>query len=151
MEGNVRWMAAGITMDGGSEITMEGDSGNRQQWRCNGQWDGKAVAMGKGTEVAQWTAQWAADICCQCRRGARGGDARWTAVVIIMDGGGKIVMDGGSGNGQWQRNGQKDGKAITMGDGTEVAQWMAQWVADDGRRCRRGTMGGDTDGRQWQS
>ncbi len=52
-----------------------------------------------------------------------GGDARWTAVAIRMDGGSVITMDGSSGNGQQRRNGQWDGKAIAMGDGTVVAQW----------------------------
>ncbi len=52
-------------------------------------------------------------------------------------------MDGGSGNGQWWHNEQRDGEAIAMGDGMAVAQWMAQWAADDRRACRSGTMGGD--------
>jgi hypothetical protein len=48
-----------------------------------------------------------------------------------MEGGSSIMMDSSSGNGHWRRNGQQDGKAITMGDGTATAPWMAQWVADD--------------------
>ncbi len=52
MGGNVRWTAMAITMDSGSEITMDSGSGNGQQWRHNGQWDGKAIAIGNGTAVA---------------------------------------------------------------------------------------------------
>ncbi len=51
-----------------------------------------------------------------------GGDVRWTAVAIMMDGSGKIMMDSGSGNGQPWCNGQQDSKAITIGNGTVAAQ-----------------------------
>ena len=35
-------------------------------------------------------------------------------------------------DGRWRRrNGWQDGNAITMGARTGVAQWTAQWVADD--------------------
>ncbi len=44
----------------------------------------------------------------------------------MMDGGSEIVMDGGSSNGQWWRNGRQDGKAIAMGNGMAVVQWKAQ-------------------------
>ncbi len=44
-----------------------------------------------------------------------GSNARWTAVAIRMDGGGKIKMDGGSGNGQQWCNEQWNGKTNTMG------------------------------------
>ncbi len=40
----------------------------------------------------------------------------------MMDGGGVIPMDGGSGDGQhWQRNGRRDGGAIAMGNKTAAA------------------------------
>ncbi len=38
-----------------------------------------------------------------------------------MDGGSKIVMDDGSGDGQQWHNGCQNGKAIAMGDGTAMA------------------------------
>ncbi len=44
-----------------------------------------------------------------------GGDARWTATAIRMDSGGEIKMDGGSGDGQWRRNGQQNGETNVMG------------------------------------
>ncbi len=41
-----------------------------------------------------------------CRgSGAMGGNARWTAAAITMDGGGAIAMDGGSTIEQWQMGG----------------------------------------------
>jgi hypothetical protein len=49
-----------------------------------------------------------------------GGKARWMAAAITMDGGGKIVMDSSSGNGQGQRNKWREGKVIVMGFGTAV-------------------------------
>jgi hypothetical protein len=72
-----------------------------------------------------------------------GGDARWMAVAITMDGGGVIAMDTGSGNGQRQQNGQLDGKAIAMGNGMTAARWTAQWAADDRCRRRSGATGGN--------
>ncbi len=39
-----------------------------------------------------------------------GGNARWMAAAIRMDGGGKIKMDSGSGDGKWQCNGRRNGK-----------------------------------------
>ncbi len=57
-----------------------------------------------------------------------GGNARWMAVAIRMDGGGKIKMDGGSGDGQLWRNGRRNsetnamGKSVAMGGDT---RWMA--------------------------
>ncbi len=59
------------------------------------------------------------------------GDTRWTAVAITMDGHGVIAMDGSSSNGQWRRNGRLDGKAIAMGNERALAQWTAQWMADN--------------------
>jgi hypothetical protein len=53
-----------------------------------------------------------------------------------MDSGGLIAMDSGSGNRQRRRNGRQDGKVITMGDGTAVEQWMAQWVEDNCQRVK---------------
>jgi hypothetical protein len=47
------------------------------------------------------------------------------AVAITMDGIGKIVIDGGSNDGQQRRNGQQDGKAITMGNETVAVRWPA--------------------------
>ncbi len=56
-----------------------------------------------------------------------GGDARWTAVGIKMDGGGVSEMDSVSSNGQCWHNGRQDGKAFAaMGNWTEMGQWMAQ-------------------------
>ncbi len=57
------------------------------------------------------------------------------AAVITMEGGGKIAMDGGSGNGQqWQCNGRRDGGAIAMGDEMAAAQ-------DNCCQCRSSAMG----------
>ncbi len=58
------------------EIVMDISSGGWQR-QCNGQWDRKAIAMGNGMVVAQWTAQRAANDCCWHRRGTMGGDTRW--------------------------------------------------------------------------
>ncbi len=49
--GNVRWTAAGITMDDGSKIAIDGGSGHGQQ-RHNGWQTGKAIAMGNGMAMA---------------------------------------------------------------------------------------------------
>ncbi len=43
-----------------------------------------------------------------------------------MGDGGKIVMDDGSGDGQWRRSGRRDGKAVAMGDKMAAAQWTVQ-------------------------
>jgi hypothetical protein len=51
MGGNARWMAAVITMDGGSKIAMDGGSCERQQ-QHNGWWNSKAITMGVGTATA---------------------------------------------------------------------------------------------------
>jgi hypothetical protein len=90
-------MSVPIVMDGGGKIAMDGSSNNGQQW-CNGWLDGEVFAIGDGTAVALWMAQWVADDCPQHRSGAMGGNVRWTEVVIMMDSGGKIAMDGGSNN-----------------------------------------------------
>jgi hypothetical protein len=65
-----------------------------------------------------------------------GDNARWTAAAITMERSGKIVMCGGSGDGQRWHDWRQDGKAIAMGDETAVAQLMAQWAADNCRRMR---------------
>jgi hypothetical protein len=39
----------------------------------------------------------------------------------MMDHGGVIAMDSGSSNGQWQRNGRQDSKAIAMGNETAAS------------------------------
>ncbi len=44
-------MAAATTSDGGSEIKMDGGSGNGQRWR-NGWQNGTVIAMGDGTSTA---------------------------------------------------------------------------------------------------
>jgi hypothetical protein len=125
MGGNARWLAAAIRMDNGGKIMMDSGSSNGQQWR-NGQQDGEAIAMGNGMVAAQWMAQWDVDDCLQSRSSAMGGDARWMAEAIMMDGGGVIAMDTSSGDGQRQQNGQLDGKAIVIGNGMAAAQWTAQ-------------------------
>ncbi len=117
MGGEPRCTAAAITMHGGGDIAMDGGSGNGQR-QCNGRRDGKAIAMGNGMAASQWTAQWATANCHQGRSGAMGGDARWRAAAITMHSGGKILVDNGSGNGQWRSNGRWDGEGITIGDGT---------------------------------
>jgi hypothetical protein len=86
--------------------------------------------------VLQWAAQWAADDCRQCRSSAMGGNATRTAVAITMEESGVIVMDSSSGNGQQWRNRQRDSKAIAMGNGMPVAQWTAQWAADNCQQMR---------------
>jgi hypothetical protein len=45
------------------------------------------------------------------------------------------MMDGGSGNGQYQCNGQQNGKAIAMGNGTVMATMatMTQNSDDDAK------------------
>ncbi len=98
-------MEAVITMDIGSKIVMNGGSGDGQR-RCNGQRDGKEISMGNGTAAARWMAQWAADDCLQGRSGAMGGNTRWMAVAITMDGGSMIMMDSSSSDGRWWCNGR---------------------------------------------
>jgi hypothetical protein len=72
--------------------------------------------------MARWTAQWGADDCRQCRSSSIGGNARWMAAVIMMDVGGVIVIDGGRSDGQQQQHkGQRDGRAIAMGNEMGVA------------------------------
>ncbi len=70
MGGNARWMATG-------KIKMDDGNGNGQQ-RRNGRRNGKTTAMGKAV--------------------AMGGNARWKAAVIRMDGGREIAMDSGRGD-----------------------------------------------------
>ncbi len=105
--GDARWIAVAITMDNGSKIMMDGSSGNGQQLH-NGRQDSKVDVMGNGTAVAQWMAQLAVNDCRQCRSGAMGGNARWMAGAITMDGRGVITMDGSGGDGQWQCNRRQD-------------------------------------------
>jgi hypothetical protein len=64
-------------MDGGSKIKMIGGSGDGQWWH-NGRQNSKTNAMSKAATM--------------------GGGTRWTAVVITMDDGSKIAMDGSRGN-----------------------------------------------------
>jgi hypothetical protein len=57
-----------------------------------------------------------------------GGDARWMAAAIRMDGGGEIKMDGGSGNGQRRCNGRRNGETNPMGKAAAMggdARWTA--------------------------
>jgi hypothetical protein len=64
-----------------------------------------------------------------------GGNARWMAVAIRMDGGGKIKMDGGSGNGQRRCNGRQNGKTNAMGKAVAMggnARWTAAVIMMDG-------------------
>jgi hypothetical protein len=64
-----------------------------------------------------------------------GGNARWTAAAIRMDSGGKIKMNGGSGDGQWRRNGQRNGETNTMGKAAMMggkARWMTVVITMDG-------------------
>ncbi len=112
-------------MDDSGKIVVDCRSGNGQ-WRRNWGWDGKAIAMGNGMVGVQLMAQWVADDCLQCRSSAMGGEARWMAAAIMMDGGGVIAMDCSSGDGQQWRNGWRDGKAIAMGSGMAAARWKAQ-------------------------
>jgi hypothetical protein len=90
-------------MHNGGKIAIDGGIGNGQR-RHNGRHNGEAIATGDGIAAAQWTAQWVADDCHQRRSGAIGGNARWTAATITMDGDGKIAVVGGSGDGQLRRN-----------------------------------------------
>ncbi len=129
-------------MDGGGKITMDGGSSNGQRW-CNRWQDNKVIAIGDGTAVAWWMAQWAVDDHHQCRSNANGGNARWPAAAITMDGGGKIAMEGGSSDGQRQHNGRRDGKAIAIGNGIAVAWWTEQWAVYDCPRCRSSAIGGN--------
>jgi hypothetical protein len=96
MGGDARWTAAETAMDGNSVIAMDGSSGNGQRWR-NGWRDGGVIVMGEGMAVARWMAHLAADDRRQCRSSTMGGDGRWKAVAITIDGG-MIGTDGGSGN-----------------------------------------------------
>ncbi len=55
--------------------------------------------------------------------------------MIRMDGGGKIKMDGGSGDGQRQRNGQCNGETNPMGKAAAMggnARWTAVVIRMDG-------------------
>jgi hypothetical protein len=64
-----------------------------------------------------------------------GSDARWTAAAIRMDCGGKIKMDGGSGDGQQRRNEWQNSKTNTMGKAAAMggnARWMAVVITMDG-------------------
>ncbi len=91
--------------------------------------------MDDGTAVARWTAQLAVDDCHQCRSGTIGGDARWNAAAITMDGGGMSAMDGSSSDGQQQQHyGWQDSRAIAMGN--EMAA-----VQDNCCQCRNSAMG----------
>jgi hypothetical protein len=58
-----------------------------------------------------------------------GGNARWMAAAIRMDGGGKITMDGGSGDGQRWCNGQQNGKTIALG---KEVQWEGRKMDGNG-------------------
>jgi hypothetical protein len=129
-------------MDSGGKIMMDGGSGD-EQWRRNGWWDGKVFVIGNGTVVVQWMAQWMAGNHHQFRSGSMGGNARWMAVAITMDGGGAIAIDGGNGDGQRQCNGQWDSKLIAMGNGMVAEQCMAQLAADNCTQCRSRAIGGN--------
>jgi hypothetical protein len=64
-----------------------------------------------------------------------GGNARWTAVVIKMDGSGEIKMDGTSGNGQRRHNGWQNSKTNPMGKAAAMggnARWTAAVITMDG-------------------
>jgi hypothetical protein len=49
-----------------------------------------------------------------------------------MDGGSKIAMDGSRSDGQQQRNGWQNGKAIAMGNGTAMATTDTKVVSGGG-------------------
>ncbi len=53
--------------------------------------------------------------------------------MIRMDDSSKITMDGGSGNGQRQRNGQWNGKTIAMGKAAHL-----EMTQDDGSGDKNG-------------
>jgi hypothetical protein len=129
---------------GNHDGQQQGDCNGRQQqqWATAVQWAAgrQSNRNGQWDSGIGWTAQMAADDCCRHRSVAMGG---WTAVAITMNEGGKIVMDSGSSDGQWRRNGQRGSKAIAMGNGMVASRWMAQWAADNCHHCRSGTMGGD--------
>ncbi len=64
-----------------------------------------------------------------------GGNARWTAAAIRMDGGGKVKMDGSSGNGQRWRNGWRNGKTNAMGKAAAMGgntRWTAAVIPMEG-------------------
>ncbi len=64
-----------------------------------------------------------------------GGNARWMAVAIRIDGGSKIKKDGGSGDGQRWCNGQQNGKTNAMGKAAAMegnARWTAAVITMDG-------------------
>ncbi len=64
-----------------------------------------------------------------------GGDARWTEAAIRMNGGGKIKMDSGSGDGQRRRKGRRNGKSNAMGKAAAMggnARWTAAVIRMDG-------------------
>jgi hypothetical protein len=52
-----------------------------------------------------------------------------------MDSGGEIKMDGGSGDGQWRRNGQQNGETNVMGKAAAMGgntKWTAVVITMDG-------------------
>jgi hypothetical protein len=102
------WMAAAIAMEGCNKITMDGGNSDGQR-RGNGWWDGGVIRMDNGMAAVQWTAQLASNDCRQHRSSTMGGNTRWTAVAITMDGGRLIAIDSNNGNRQQPCNGQWDG------------------------------------------
>jgi hypothetical protein len=56
-----------------------------------------------------------------------GGNARWTAVAIRMDGGGEIKMDRCSGNGQQRHNRRLNDKTNTMGKAVGIDATQDRW------------------------
>ncbi len=104
-----------VVASNGRQCKMDGsgDQDGLQQQDHNGQ------RQRQQETAVQWAAEW------QNNRGgqssAMGGNARWMAAVIMMDGSSEFEMDGGSGNGQQRHNGWWNSKAITMGDGTATA------------------------------
>ncbi len=63
-----------------------------------------------------------------------GGNARWTAAAIRMDGSGKMKMDGGSGDGQRRCNGRQNGETNAMGKVVAMggsARWTAAVIRMD--------------------
>jgi hypothetical protein len=88
-----------IVMDGSGKIAIDRDSGDGQQWRRNGWWDSKMIAMGDGT---RWHNGWPP--LMQKRRNWR-----------------PCKMDGsGNHNGQWRHDwdGQRQRQWATT-----AAQW----------------------------
>ncbi len=79
-----------------------------------------------------------------------GGNARWTAAAIRIDSGGKIKMDGGSGDGQWRRNGRWNGKIDVMGKAAAMGgntRWTAAVITMDGSSKIAMDGGSSNDGR----